>query len=426
MDDYSLVGCLTSSTTSKRRIGVQSVVVRTAFLHIRFTMHRPYASLAHGEASKYTTSLEISVNAADKLIALSAHARPEMLDHGALAVAGHMTWGPVHCFSAAMFFCFQIINNPEQPGARLCRANILRAIATLESCRDIRVAERALDILCALDPLYAEEFLSDTPEAREQKKQDVLPAVRRLQFPYVDSSNIPIGSVEVCRSGDGALSPAQSSTHAESPRPGPGPPAPDAPQPPHPNAQGTGVHAQEPEMLTIPPAVPPPTPMLQPHQQHLLHHQHQQQQAPTCEDAPPLKWSHPELSFSEAAQYVGQQQGHPALAQQHQQQQYGDGLPGQPEEGEAMWQSAHHTPTVTMVPAESPAASSPRALYASQMIPQDAYPHAGGGTGGGALNGRMGPGAGAGSVLWGATSGFVQGEWDRMYTGLGGRMPHEG
>jgi hypothetical protein len=91
-----------------------------------------------------------------------------------------------------------------------------------------------------------------------------------------------------------------------------------------------------------------------------------------------------------------------------------------------MWQSAHHAPTVTMVPAEPPAASSPRALYASQMIPQDAYSHARGGTGGGALNGRMGPGAGAGSVLWGATSGFVQGEWDRMYTGLGGRMPHEG
>ena len=58
---------------------MQSVVVRLAFLHIRFAMHRPYASLAHGETSKYLTSLEIAIKAADKLIMLSALARPEML-----------------------------------------------------------------------------------------------------------------------------------------------------------------------------------------------------------------------------------------------------------------------------------------------------------------------------------------------------------
>ena len=80
MDDYTVVSFLASSTTSKRRIAVQSVVTRAAFLHIRFAMHRPYASLAHGETSKYAKSLEISINAADKLIALSAHTRPEMLN----------------------------------------------------------------------------------------------------------------------------------------------------------------------------------------------------------------------------------------------------------------------------------------------------------------------------------------------------------
>ena len=106
-------------------------------------------TLAHGEMSKYATSLKTSINAADKLIELSAHACPEILNNAALAVSSHMSWGPVHCFSAAMFFCFQIINNPEQAGVRLMRVSVLRAMTILESFRGVRVAERALDILTA-------------------------------------------------------------------------------------------------------------------------------------------------------------------------------------------------------------------------------------------------------------------------------------
>jgi hypothetical protein len=410
IDDYTLVGLLASSTTSKRRIGVQSVVVRLAFLHIRFAMHRPYASLAHGETSKYTTSLEIAIKAADKLIMLSALARPEMLSQAALAVSGHMTWSPMHCFSAAMFFCFQIIDNPEQAGARLLRASVLRAITTLESFRGMRTAEKALDILRALGPLYTEEFLSDTPEDRELKKQAVLPAVRRLQFPYLDSPNVPIGAVESIGSGNGALSPAQSSAHTDSPRPGP-----DPAQPSHPGVQGTTVHAQEAEILSMP-AQMPSAPMLQP-------------QHPTCETLPPLKWV-----VGDPPQYLGpQQQGHPAAPQQQQQQQeqqYRDMIPRQPAESEeAMWRSAaHHMPTATIVHPEAGAAaaatatSSPsRVHYAQQqMIQQDAYSQGGEGA---AVDGRMGLRVGAEVVLWGATSGFVQGEWERMYTGLG---THEG
>jgi hypothetical protein len=422
MDDYSLVSFLTSSITSKRRIGVQSVIVRTKFLHIRFTMHRPYASLTHGETSKYAPSLEIAVHAAENLIALTAHARPEMLTHAALAVPGHMTWGPLHCFSAAMFFCFQIINNPEQLGVRQHRANVLRAITTLESCRGIHLAEKALDILRALSPLYTEAFLSDTPSTREHKKQAVLPSMRRLQFPYLDSPNVPIGAVESSATRNGTLSPVLSSGNTESPRPGL---RPDATQPLHPGVQGTSVHAQESEVLSMAPSVLP-APMLPPRQEHLLHQQHQPPpQHATGENLPSLKWPHSNLALDDATtQYLGQQQqGHPALAQQ---QQYQDTLPRQPaEEGESMWQSAHHAPTTTVVPPESTGASPPRGLYAPQMIQQDAYSQGGDGTAAGGMNGRMGVGANTECVLWGATSGFVQGEWDRMYPGLG-RMPHEG
>lgn len=105
MDDYSLVHSLASGTTAIRRLGVQSIIVRTAFLHIRFTLHRPYASLARddigsGNSSnardgkgKFSFSLDTAVLAADKLIALVAQARPEILTNASLSVPGHLNWG---------------------------------------------------------------------------------------------------------------------------------------------------------------------------------------------------------------------------------------------------------------------------------------------------------------------------------------------
>ena len=391
IDDHTIVSFLASSTTSKLRIAVQSVVIRAASLHVRFAMHRPYASLAHGETSKYATSLKTSINAADKLIELSAHARPEILNNAALAVSSHMSWGPVHCFSAAMFFCFQIINNPEQAGVRLMRASVLRAMTILESFRGVRVAERALDILRALGPLYTEEFLSGTPEDRERKKQAVLPAVRRLQFPFFDSPNAPDGSSEVSGSGNDA--------YADSPQPDPGP---DPTQSPHRASGGHGptVYAQEQEIMSMLPSAS----MFQP-------------QHPTWESLPSLQWAHANPPVGDPARYLGQrQQGHPAAPPPQLHQQY---RLAAEEDEEAMWRrsaaaAAHHSPT--------PTASPSRTHYAQQVVqysPEGDF---------GALDGRMGLRVGAEGMLWGATGGFAQGEWDRMYVGLGlGRhVPHEG
>jgi hypothetical protein len=388
IDDYTVVNFLSSSTTSKLRIAVQSVALRAACLHVRFAMHRPYASLAHGETSKYVTSLKTSINAANKLIELSAHSRPEILNNAALAVSGHLSWGPVHCFSAAMFFCFQIINNPEQAGVRHLRASVLRAMTILESFRGVRVAEKALDILRALGPLYTEEFLSGTPEDRERKKQAVLPAVRKLQFPYFDSPNAPNGSSEVTGSGNDA--------HADSPQPDPRPDP--TPSPHYPSGQGTTVYAQEQEIMSMLPSVS----MFQP-------------QRPTYEDQPSLQWAHANPPVGDPARYLGpRQQGHPAAPPpQLLQQQYR--LTAEEEE-EAMWRrsaaAADHSPTPT---------SPSRAHYAQQMAqysPEGDF---------GPLDRRMGFRVGAEGMLWGATGGFAQGEWDRMYVGLGlGRhVPHE-
>ncbi|KAG5654658.1 hypothetical protein H0H81_009906 [Sphagnurus paluster] len=201
LDEYRVARSLASQNAATRRIGVQSVIIRTSYYHIRFTLHRPYASagvhpspgLSNGKSTtssdtpKSAQSLEIAVGAADKLITMVGQSRPDFLANSALAVPGHMSWGPFHCFSAAMFFSFQLISNPDQPGAVMFRASIRKAIATLEQSRGNAVADKGFDILNSLTPLYTPEFHAATPEAREKQRQQVLGTVRKLAFPYHDS-----------------------------------------------------------------------------------------------------------------------------------------------------------------------------------------------------------------------------------------------
>jgi hypothetical protein len=220
LDEFRVARSLASSNAAQRRLGVQSVIIRTSYYHIRFTLHRPYASSAmNGKGSskddstlaKSAQSLEIAVSAADKLITMVGQSRPDFLANSSLAVPGHMNWGPFHCFSAAMFFSFQLIANPDQAGAGLFRESIRKAIATLEQSRGIAVADKANDILQALAPLYSPEFPIMTAEVREKKRAQVLGTVRKLAFPYHDSHD-PRRFGE-SPSGRGAMSsPANSSS----------------------------------------------------------------------------------------------------------------------------------------------------------------------------------------------------------------------
>lgn len=200
LDEYRIARSLASPNTAIRRLGVQSVIIRTSYYHIRFTLHRPYAStpspsagLPNGKTAATpdpptsAQSLEVAVGAADKLITMVGQSRPDFLANSSLAVPGHMTWAPFHCFSAAMFFSFQLIANPDQPGAGLFRASIRKALSTLEQSRGNAVADKGFDILQALTPLYAPEFPGASPEVREKQRQQVLGTVRKLAFPYHDS-----------------------------------------------------------------------------------------------------------------------------------------------------------------------------------------------------------------------------------------------
>jgi hypothetical protein len=195
LDEYRMARSLASPNASVRRVGVQSVVIRASYHHIRFSLHRPYASspssgLPGGkqiDAAKAAQSLEIAVGAADKLITIVTQSRPDFLANSALAVPGHMSWGPFHAFSAAMFFSFHLIAHPEQPGAGLFRQCIQKATALLEQARGNSVADKGYDILQALSPLYSTDFPIMNQEAREKQRQQVLSIVRKLAFPLHDS-----------------------------------------------------------------------------------------------------------------------------------------------------------------------------------------------------------------------------------------------
>ncbi|KDQ64995.1 hypothetical protein JAAARDRAFT_64792 [Jaapia argillacea MUCL 33604] len=213
LDDFNVARYLASRDVPTRRIGVQSVIIRTSYHHIRFSLHRPYASStadSSSDSGKPLTSksrsltlspqqqsLEIAVQHARQLIHLVSQARPDFLANSSLAVPGHMNWGPFHIFSAAMFFSFQVISNPDQPGANMFRGNIRAAMQSLEQCQGAPVADKALNILRALS---AVSLADDTERAkmdreskaeREKRKTRVLSSVKRLAFPYHDSPTHP-------------------------------------------------------------------------------------------------------------------------------------------------------------------------------------------------------------------------------------------
>ena len=213
LDEFRVARSLASPDVTTRRLGVQSVIIRTSYYHIRFTLHRPYAtapstikalkdgdkespsatvaSSSGGSKDKAANSLDIAVGSADKLITLVGQARPDFLANASLAVPGHMNWGPFHVFSASMFFSFQLIANPDQPGASLFRANIQKALSTLNLSRGTPVADKALDILHALAPLYSQDFANEDDAERERQKGRVLSLVKTLAFPYHDSPKYP-------------------------------------------------------------------------------------------------------------------------------------------------------------------------------------------------------------------------------------------
>lgn len=210
LDEYHIARALASDQPSIRRTGVQSIIIRTSFYHIRFTLHRPYTTAGRMKEK----SLESAIAAADSVIALIGQTRPDFLANRTLNVPGHMSWGPFHVFSAAMFFSFQLIRDPDQPHANRFRSNIAKALSILDNARDIPIANKAYNILDALSPLCSAEYSVEQSEERERKKAAILRTVRKLAFPYHDSPKYLRTYVDSPNTRGSTSSPANSMSSA--------------------------------------------------------------------------------------------------------------------------------------------------------------------------------------------------------------------
>ena len=196
LDYPDLSQALFSPATGRRRIAVQSIITRIAFYHIRFTLHRPYAIGPDSEKTK--ESRKIAIDSAEKLLALAKQTSPGYLDGNTQAsqaihpsIRGHLNWRPFHVFSAGMFFTFQLVRDPDIPEAPKFRQHVRTVFSLLENSGSMPVAEKSLQVLRTLAPLYSEEFHAMDERLQAEHKANILSVVRSLEFPY---QNPPSGN----------------------------------------------------------------------------------------------------------------------------------------------------------------------------------------------------------------------------------------
>ncbi|KAI0059896.1 hypothetical protein BV25DRAFT_1993355 [Artomyces pyxidatus] len=184
LDDLSLIRSIVSPITSIRKLGVQSLFLRATFLHVRFALHKAHASGSlRGDSPEMSTSMNIAIDAADKLMTLVLHVRPESLGGVAVGVLTHLSAFPFHMFSAAMFLAFLVADNPDKAAFQPFRASVARAVAGLARLKGRAFADKGLAVLQALDPLYSESFLHDSLQERARKRGDALLRVQAIALP---------------------------------------------------------------------------------------------------------------------------------------------------------------------------------------------------------------------------------------------------
>jgi hypothetical protein len=182
---------LTSPVTAARRLGIQVVALMSTFYHMRFTLHRPHVRRSSDTSGR---SLDIAVSCAEKLMSLAEKTGPEVVDfntgvdsRSAPRMYRHLNWRPLHVFSAAMFFTFQLIQTPTPPDASRYKSCINRSLRVLNSERshNMDVAQKAINVLLTLAPLYSTGYLSLDTNGRQQEKAVILSTVKTIAFPYM-------------------------------------------------------------------------------------------------------------------------------------------------------------------------------------------------------------------------------------------------
>lgn len=185
MDDVTLSQSITAPLAATRRTGVQGAALRLAFLHARFALHRAHAGstgVLCGETPEMATSMALAVDAASALLTTGAQLHPTSLGPHAANVVAHLSSLPQHVCAAAVFLTLLISENPTRIDFQHLRSSVAHAAADLTRFVGRPFADKALNVLRALEPAYAEPPVQDDEKAQALRTANALARARAVVF----------------------------------------------------------------------------------------------------------------------------------------------------------------------------------------------------------------------------------------------------
>jgi hypothetical protein len=185
MDDITLAQSITAPLAATRRAGVQGAALRLAFLHARFAFHRAHAGstgVLCGETPEMATSMALAVDAASTLLTTGTQLHPTSLGPHAANVVAHLSSLPQHVCAAAVFLTLLIAENPTRLDFQHLRSSVAHAAADLTRFVGRPFADKALNVLRALEPAYAEPPVQDDEKAQVLRTANALARARAVVF----------------------------------------------------------------------------------------------------------------------------------------------------------------------------------------------------------------------------------------------------
>jgi hypothetical protein len=211
MDDVTLAQSLTAPLAATRRAGVQGAALRLAFLHARFALHRAHAGgtgVLCGETPEMATSMALAVDAASTLLTTATQLHPTSLGLHAANVVAHLSPLPQHVCAAAVFLTLLIAENPTRLDFQHLRSSVAHTAADLTRFVGRPFADKALNVLRALEPAYAEPPVQDDEKAQALRTANALARARAVVF-LAQQPYTPVASPQQGWQPESSVSPGE-------------------------------------------------------------------------------------------------------------------------------------------------------------------------------------------------------------------------
>ena len=185
MDDVTLAQSITAPLAATRRTGVQGAALRLAFLHARFALHRAHVGgngSMCGDTPEMATSMALAVDAANALLTTGTQLYPTSLGPHAANVVAHLSSLPQHVCAAAVFLTLLISENPTRLDFQPLRSSVAHAAADLTRFVGRPFADKALNVLRALEPAYAEPPVQEDEKGQTLRTANALARARAVVF----------------------------------------------------------------------------------------------------------------------------------------------------------------------------------------------------------------------------------------------------